>query len=298
MAEPTQEDVDRVKRITDTIEACRVRLTKIAGSLTTLVRAGTITCAELRAYNLWALSIYGENNGMLALARAQGISGIPLRAPTPTLFSYKGAAPDQAGNLVCPTGGLSGSYNNLNGALMAALAAPASGVFLPAGSVEIIPAGADTTIVKGPSLAQIQQQLGWAPIVWVAIVLAAGVIVGSTLRLIISLVDRQREEAITERTVKVSADNLKTFQEASALRADCVPACTATGQTYEKCLKSCSTAFPTPPPTQLPGSGGGGDSGGSGLGLMGWVLVGAGVLVGGRFAYKKWQANRDGGSGG
>lgn len=282
MAEMTQAQAAQVQQICDLIESSRLRLKNIAKNLEVLVKAGRATCEELRAYNLWALAVYQTNKGQLQVARNAGATNLPILPPSPALFVYRGIGGQNAASFPCDN-----NPKTLSGALADALTAPEKGFFINPNAVEIIPAGAEIgPLPEGPSLRQIEQQLG-VPLPWGAIIIVGLIVAGAATVAVFSYLETQ---SISERTAKVSDDNLKTFETAADLRAKCLQMCIDAGGSPESCIGKCSNVIPVP---RAPGEA----ASSSGLGFWMWMGIGVAGIIGARYAYRRWQDKRATGGG-
>src|SRR5690349_4434246 len=116
----TQEQTEQVKRITESLENTYQNLRKVARNISGLLAVNRATCDEIKAYNLYAMSVYDAQRGMLTNLRANGVTDAPALPQSPTLFAWKGVAGEDAFTINC-----TGEETSLSGALARALSSTA-----------------------------------------------------------------------------------------------------------------------------------------------------------------------------
>lgn len=243
----TPEQAAQVKRITDNLEATYQSLRKCAANISTLIAANQATCDEIKAYNLYALSVYQTQQGILSQALAAG-ENVPSQPAFPTLFAWKGVDGAQAYQMDC-----SSSPQSLSGALAMAFGAPvkAGTKFVGPNEIKIVtqdPHVFDPQKNAVPSLAQLAQlnpngTLGLGPL---AIIVIAAVAFGLGAVAIYEigkwLTEKDIQEETTSRT-KIQADAFAVF---TAGRASCYQACVGKGGSISDCTNSCNSLVPKP----------------------------------------------------
>ena len=275
----------RVKNITDAIEGTYQAMRKAASNIAGLLQLGRATCAEVRAYNLWALAVYNEQRGMLETARAAGQQGLPSLPPSPTLFTWKGVQGKDAWNIDC------GSSSTLSGAMSAALRGADNAQFLSTDQLQI--STTDQFLYNpesAPSFAtlyNVQQMRAQQNGLGIAfIIIIAGIAITAIAGAVIALAKYFETKEIQENNAKQVKLQADAFANYTAARLSCYADCTRGGQTAEKCVEICKglvkepsikTSFSTEK-----------------WGFLQWtgltVVVGAGALV----AYKVYQRKQAG----
>lgn len=247
----------RVKTITDNLEASYRDMQAAASDITSLISAGKATCNEVRTYNLYALSIYSTQQGMLATLKAAGQENVPDLPPQPTLFTWRDRPGEEAQLIDCNQEPQV-QANDLQGVmgLMAhVLKGPTTDdVFLSSDQVRVntqgtiniqrnsIPTIAQVTDERWRRDNQLQGQLGFVPVwLWVAGValFCAAVAVSAIMKyLSTSKVEEERSERMREQA--------KAFKEMTTARLSCFQSCVATGATSDACTKKCTQLVPEP----------------------------------------------------
>lgn len=288
MAEATQQQIDDLKTVTDNIETTYQSLRRIAANLSVLLAAGRATCDEIKAYNLYALSVYNTQRGMLTQLRASGAEA-PELPPYPTLFTWKGQTGENAWKIDCTAAGMAGAGMTLSDALRAAIAPTGPhtrylssneiqivtsdrNVFAPAGSVPTLP-----ELAKMGAGLQGSGELGdlGFPVVLVIIIAAAAIAITAVIAYEISqwLTERDIQKETTERT-KIQA---QAFEQYTKARSDCYSSCMDQMHDTAKCTATC-TALVDKPDIKIDSARGGSSSWLSTVGIIA-LAAGAGAVL-------------------
>ena len=247
--DPTQ--LARVKTITNNIEQCRTALVGAAANINGLVDAGTVTCADIKAYNVWAITIYGVQQTLLTQLQQLNVPGTPDQPPAPTLFGAAGVDAndmnvDDWTNINCDP-----STDNLNGALAAAMA--------PAGPSTIYLSRKDIQTITSPTI-----PIGSAPdfatlsnikppttlgIFGVDDIIIGGIVIAAIGFFAVKAIgDYFQTKAIQEQATARNANALVAYQNMTASRLACVTQCMggATGPATPACANQCASLIPVP----------------------------------------------------
>lgn len=300
MAETEAQRTARIKSMTDAIEAAykstRVAFTKISG----LLQIGQATCAEVRAYNLFALGIYDTQKSMLATLRATGQTGLPNLPTQPNLFAWKGMSGYNALNFPCGS-----KATNLSGLLGEVLRGPGPDTqFISIKDVEISTQGIEQynpgaapklaefvkSLEADQAMQQAQQGLGALPIVaWIVI---AAVSISATTAFIAALAYYFTTSKIEEEGTKRYQQYAETYTAFLATRLKCIEDCVAKGNSQAGCTAVCERALPVPKnPAEVIKR-----QQAQQWSTLELVGLGAAVLVGGVVVYNLWQRKERTGS--
>jgi len=290
----TSEQAESLKRTTAYIDQTRENLRVMAKHITLLLGAGRATCAQLKAYNLFAISIYETQRGMLAQLRAQNVAGLPESVPAPTLFAWKGVPGEKAILFDCGSGATAGSlagamFNDdtapqLLGALREATQpASAANRFVSSADVKVLTTDQNFLQAKAPSLAELTTrltqtgELGLGPltIVIVGLFVVLGVLAA------VRLYGWYAEMKISENSAKVSANYTTQLNAAYKTATSCLEQCIATGSRGDACAKACDRLVPDP---QAPGQVAPTNT----LTTVGYVALAGLALYGGWRAWAWW----------
>lgn len=267
-------DSDRVKLITDQLEATYQNLRLAASNLSGLLNVGRATCDEIKAYNLWALATYNAQRGMLDTLRAEGEQGVPDAPEYPTLFAWNGLTGEDAVNFDC-----TGQETSLSGAMAAALRGPTpQAIYLGLDKIKVVTTDQHVYSPEAsPSFATLlaiqdaranpQAGLG---VVWVLIAIA-GIAISLTIA-ITALLNYLTKSNLEEETTKRTQAQSQAFAVYTAARLQCYSACMASGKSAADCVTTCQNIVDKPnfgPPPGTPGQ----------WGLL--QYVGATVVIGG-----------------
>lgn len=294
-------DADRIKIITNNLEATYQSLKQAAANISGLLAVGQAVCEDVQAYNVWALAVYNGQIGMLQALTANGEQNVPPLPAAPTLFAWNGVSGQNAINFDCsvnadgtPAGtpAPDPSADQFQGVMDRALRGPTpSSRRLGLDTVSIV---TTDQYVYDPSsspsfatLSQVQmanatQGLG-NPLVLLIVI--AAIVVGVSIAvsaLMKYLDDSQIQEQQTART-QIQAQAFATY---TAARLTCYQACVNQGTPMSSCVQTCG-AIEKPVFTDLnPFSG-------SSWGWLQWtgftVVVGVASLV----AWKLYQRKRE-----
>lgn len=275
-------DLAQIKKITDNLEASYQSLNRAALSLTTLVRAGRATCDEVRVYNLYALSMYASQRGMLSALRAAGEPNVPALPPNPTLFAWKGISGAQAYNVTCD-----GKPGSLSGLMGRVLKGPADGAVYVSSDQINVERGAPPSDVKVPSLAALVQAQAASglgnPIVLIVIIAAIAVTISVGLYALFSFLTENAIQVETSDRMRVSSAAYEKFIGA---RAACVSQCLTKGESMVNCVAACDSLIPKP---NLIVDSARGQKGLTFTQILGWGAVG----IAGFWAWSKIRGRRD-----
>lgn len=280
------DDATRVKNITDAIEGTYQAMRKAASNIAGLLQLGKATCAEVRAYNLWALAVYNEQRGMLETARAAGQTGLPSLPPSPTLFTWRGVQGQDAWKIDCP-----GSSSTLSGAMSGAMRDSKVTQYLSTNELQITTQ--DQFLYNpesAPSFAtlfNVQQARAQQAGLGIAFIIVIAGIAITAIAVAVAALSRYFEtKEIQEgnaKQVKLQAD---AFANYTAARLACYADCTRSGQSAEKCVEICKGLVKEPSIKTSFSS--------DKWGFLQWtgltVVVGASALV----AYKIYQRRKQG----
>lgn len=266
-------DSDRVKLITDQLEATYQNLRVAASNLSGLLNVGRATCDEIKAYNLWALATYNAQRGMLDTLRAEGEQGVPDAPEYPTLFAWNGLTGEDAVNFDC-----TGQESSLSGSMRRALSGPdAATIYLGLDKIKIVTTDQHVYSPEAsPSFATLlaiqdaranpQAGLG---VVWVLIAIA-GIAISITVA-IVALLNYLEKSNLQEETTKRTQAQSQAFAVFTAARLQCYSACKASGKSDADCVATCAKLVDAPKFDAPPGT--------AQWGLL--QYVGATVVIGG-----------------
>lgn len=284
------DQAQRLKTISDNLEASYQSMRRAAGSIAGLLQVGRATCDEVRAYNLWAQALYNTQRGMLETLRANGETNVPALPPTPTMFAWKGVTGADAWKVDC-----AGQASSLSGLMGLALRGPsAQTAFLSTNEMSIQTSDPSFfTPESSPSfqtLLAVQHAratgqvngLGALPVILIAI---AGIAIAVSVA-IAAIMKYLETNEIQEANTKQVALQADAFANYTAARLSCYSDCTRSGKSTEQCVQICKDLVDKPN-IKLPGQ----------LGTWGWlqwtgftVVVGVGALI----AYKVYQRKQQG----
>lgn len=288
------DDSERLKVISDNLEATYQSLRTAAANISGLLQVGQATCDEVRAYNLWALAIYNTQRGMLTALRAGGEANVPELPPNPTLFTWKGQSGEDAINIDC-----SGEPSSLSGLMTRAMRGPGRrrGLrgpkvvkYLSSDQISIStsdpfalnPSASPTfaSLVQTQGGAQQMQGLGTIGI----LIAIAGIIIAVSIAIaaIMHYLETSAVEESNTQQVKLQAD---AFANYTAARLQCFSSCTQSGGSTEDCVSKCAKLVDKPN-IQLPGAT-------QDWGVLQWtgftVLLGFGLWAGYRIIKRKHE---------
>jgi len=230
--------------IANNLEATYQSLRQAALHMQSLLVAGHATCAEVQAYNQWALALYSTQRAMLIALRTAGQPNVPALPAYPTLFAWKGVPGDQAYTFQCTTAPASG----LTGLLRDAMTPPTAATrFLS--TQEVVTATQDQyELPLGPSLSALVQRadagLGFA---WLPVIAIAGVviaIIGSAA--FYGLTRYWQEAQIQEETTDRARVQAEAFKNYLGMRMSCYQDCMARGNTQDQCATMCAKFIEKP----------------------------------------------------
>lgn len=243
-----------VKAITQNLETTYTSLRAASNNIAGLLNAGRATCDEVQAYNLWALSTYNLQRGMLETLRAAG-EIVPTLPNYPTLFAWRGQAGTAAINFDCrgQESSLSGPRSMhflgaakprmLRQAMRRALSGPANdATFLSADQVTIVGGNEDDAALAPAFATLANRQLGIAPIV---VLLIAGISVAVYFG-IQALADYLTESDIQRESTERTAIQAVAFEQFTRARLACHNDCIARGGTQEACASTCARLVEKP----------------------------------------------------
>lgn len=279
MADPTQDQVDQVKQVTDNIEATFQSLRKTAASLSALLAVGRATCDEIKAYNLYALAVYNTQRGMLTQIRAAGETSVPELPPYPTLFTWKGVTGDNAWKIDCTGAGMQGS---LADALTAAFAPHGSNTrFLSSKEIQIVTSDPNVfSPSSAPSLTELAKQGLGNPY----IILIAAIAIVATAIIVVAVTRYLSDNTIQVETTARTKLQAEAFEQYATARANCYTTCMQTGGDAQKCVDTCSKLVDKPNITIDPAQGNM-----STLAKIGLATVGAALAAGLYFYWQRGQ---------
>lgn len=278
---------ERLKKITDDIQSTAESLRRAAAGISGLLAAGTATCDEVKAYNLWALAIWNTQRGMLASLRAGGEPSVPQDPPPPTLFLWRGVRGEDAFKISC-----AGEKSSLSGLMKRAMRGPDKNTqYLSTNEIVV---STNDPYVNNPTAApsyaallSMQQRhqaekLAGLGVVPVVLIIIAGIAVAVTVALVAImryLEVNAVQEANTEQT-KLQAEAFATYANT---RLECVKGCTQGGRSTEDCVSDCEDIVDKPN-IKIPGL----DTEWGALQWIGFtVVLGAGMIVGWRVYQRK-----------
>lgn len=261
MAELTQGQLDQIKRISDNLEASYNVLRRLSQNIYGLLAFGRATCDEVKAYNLYALSMYDTQRGMLESLRNAGQPNVPSAPAFPTLFTWKGVKGADAWKLDCKATGMSGlglwdaplpfGGTMLNGLLKQAVESTkvADPLFLSPNDIKVVTQddGFFTPSREIPTLAQLTNQgsgLGAIPIVLAIVIATATVLVAVGVAYVLS--DYFKEKSIQEETSKRTVIQLQAYSDYTQKRLDCYNKCVADGGSIQLCQDTCTKIITKP----------------------------------------------------
>lgn len=281
------DDATRLQTITNNIQQLYEASRRAASNIAGLLQIGEATCEEVRAYNLWAMSTYNTQRGMLATLRAAGQTDVPELPPSPTWFSWRGISGEEAWRFDCGDGAVSGL-----GALKAAMKPPTKRARrLSTNDVQIVtsdpylfdPQRAPT--FKDLIKAQQAQTAGLGlPVVWIVIaVITVGISLAATVKALMHWLEVSDIQESNSKQVALQAD---AFANYTAARLECLKTCTGQGKSTEDCVGICNKIVDKPN-IKLPGQ----------LGKWGWlqwtgftVVAGVGTML----VYSIWKRRVEG----
>lgn len=247
MATATQEQIDKVKKISANLEGAFQALRQVAKNISMLLAAGRATCDEVKAYNLYALSLYNTQRGVLAKLRAAGEKDVPEVPPFPTLFAWKGVTGSDAWKIDCAN-----QATSLSDALAAAIGPQTvTTQYLSSNDVRIItsdkylynPSEGVPSLADLTAKADQQGQLGAGILIPLLI---AGIAVTLTAIGVVAYSMYMEESKIQEETSERTRIQAQAFEKFTAARASCYQECLATGQTADKCIGVCTKLVEKP----------------------------------------------------
>jgi hypothetical protein len=258
-----------VKAITDNIEAAYQGLRRTAQNISMLLSAGQATCQEVKAYNLYALSVYNTQRAMLTRMRAAGQTGIPELPPFPTLFAWKGVAGPDAFKVDCGKSGMAGvpfgTYSlaapQLGSVLAEAMNSTRlqSPTYLSSDQINIITSDKQVAIREQdfPSLAQVTNAgLGLPPL---AIIVVAAIAITVTVSAVVySIMQYLTESKIQEETSARTKLQVQAYENYTATRAACFNDCVSRGNSVAGCVAQCGKLVKEPDIREMTGRGGAG----------------------------------------
>lgn len=240
MTAPSSTEITSAQKIAQNLEASAQILRQTAANIQTLLNLGRATCSEIKAYNLWAFSLYHCQRGMLTAVRAAGQTDVPELPPYPTLFQWRGVAGENAGRIDCNT-----TQQGLTGALRDAMR-DEHPIYLSTREVTTVTQDQQTLPNTGPSYGQLVQmaegQLGG----WFIPLLIAGAVVAIGAAAFYSLSKYWKEQTIQENTTERARVQQVAFREYTAARVGCYGDCMARGYTQEQCTDVCKQLIDKP----------------------------------------------------
>lgn len=295
-------DADRIKLITNNLEATFQSLKQAAANISGLLAVNQAVCEDVQAYNVWALAVYNGQVGMLQTLTANGEPNVPPLPAAPTLFAWNGVSGQNAINFDCSvnadgspanTPAPDPSADQFQGVMDRALAGPTpSSRRLGLDTVSIVTT--DQYVYdpsSSPSFATLTQvQLMNAtskglgnPLVLLIVIAAIAVGVSIAVSALMKyLDDSQIQEQQTART-QIQAQAFATY---TAARLTCYQACVNQGTPMASCVQTCG-AIEKPVFTDL------NPFNASSWGWLQWtgftVVVGVSALV----AWKLYQRKRE-----
>jgi hypothetical protein len=281
-------DADRIKVITDQLEATYQNLRSAAANISGLLSVNRATCDEVKAYNLWALATYNAQRGILATLRAQGEANVPELPQYPTLFAWQGQEGEDAINIDC-----SGQESSLSGALSAAMRAPTDKtVFLGLDKVKVVTTDQFAyNPESSPSFSALLQtqnaRMGLGSPIVVLIVVAA-IVVGVSIA-ISALMKYLDENALQEETTRRTQIQSDAFKVYTAARLQCYQTCTASGKSIDECVQTCQ-GLVDKPDIKIPCIGP--QCADQKWGILQWVGFTVVVGLGGIVAFRLWERKR------
>lgn len=285
MADQTQ----RLKTITDNVEATYQSLRRAAANIAGLLQLGRATCDEVKAYNLWALAMYNTQRGMLATLRANGEQGVPELPQAPTLFTWRGVQGADAWKIDC-----GGQESSLSGVMKRALKGPKSGS--PLLSTNEIQISTSDQFVYDPASAPSfktllavqeargKQQVAGMGVVGILIAIAGiAIAVSVAVAAIMHYLEVNEVQEANTRQVQLQADAFANYTQA---RLSCYASCTQQGKSTEECVSICAKLVDKPD-IKLP-------FGDKKWGVLQWVGFTVVAGVGFMIAVKIWKRRREG----
>jgi hypothetical protein len=294
-------DEDRLKIISDNLEATYQSLRQAAANISGLLQVGRATCDEVRAYNLWALAIYNTQRGMLTALRSGGEPNVPELPPNPTLFAWNGVEGADALNVDC-----SGQEQSLSGLMKRAMAPARAmrgfrGRGLRGPSVQYLSSRDIRVVTSDPfafnpsaapsfaSLVDIQnkrQQQAVHGLGAIGILIAiAGIIIAVSVA-IVAIMHYLETSAVEESNTAQVRDQAQAYANYTSAKLQCYQTCTGEGKSTEECVARCD-ALVAKPDIKLPGQD-------AKWGLLQWtgftVLLGAGAIA----AWRLYQRHHSG----
>jgi hypothetical protein len=266
-------DSERIQKITTDLEAAHQSLRRAARNITGLLAVGRAACDEVKAYNLWALSLYNTQRGMLASLRAAGEKNVPELPAYPTLFAWKGVNGAEAWRIDCNV-----TEQTLTGALHDAMASDRIPTYLSADQIRIVTTDQGALRPEdAPDLATLVRitngGLGAVPVIWIVI---AGITLAIGLSVGLYALSRYLEEkSIQEETSARTRIQADAFDKYTAARMTCYSDCTARGNDVATCAATCAKLVDKPNLKIDPARAS------SGLGILGTVgLIAAAAVAG------------------
>lgn len=275
-------DADEVRTITNNIEATYQSLRRAGSGLAGLVSAGRATCAEVKAYNLWALAAYNAQRGMLTSLRAAGEKNVPALPTAPVLFVWKGISGSDAWKIDCgsPVSGLMDAMDRA----MAGPRDPADVAYLSSDQLSIWtqdPEGFNPG--AAPSLAQLDAGLGLAPFVWVILICGISLSIYVGIPALMAYLEENSIQEETTARMAVSAQAFSTYIDA---RSRCLSDCLNRGGSMSDCTSQCQKLVP--PPNLII------DAARKPLSLGFWATIGlvTVAVAGGAIAFRYWRTRQ------
>ena len=279
MAEPTAEQTRTVVNITKNIERGYQAVRTAAYNIQSLLQSGRATCADLKAYNTWALAIYAQQQSMTQTLILSGASAGSV--PYPTLFLWKGVRGEDAWKIDCGSSAMSGS---LHGVLAAAMESGPNAQYVNPSDIAVTH-GQDPGPGTLPEYNQLIQN-GGLGLFWFIVIAAVSIVAVSGA--VIALASYFKTNSIQEQTTARSAIALEGYAAFTAARVQCFQAClTKPNTTATGCSELCERTI-TAPKLSEPNSGAG-----AGLGVLGTIGLMTVLGVVGVVGWNKYRSSRD-----
>lgn len=277
-------DSERVQKIAADLEAAHQSLRRTARNITGLLQVGRAACDEVKAYNLWALSLYNTQRGMLTSLRAAGEKNVPELPAYPTLFAWRGVSGADAWRIDC-----NASEQTLTGVLRDAMASDRAPAYLSSDQVAIVTTDQGALRPEeAPDLSALVQAtngLGAVPVVWIVV---AGIAVAIGLSVgLIALASYLTEKSIQEETSSRTRIQADAFDKYTAARMSCYADCTARGNDVATCSQTCAKLVDKPNLKIDPARASGG------LGIFGTIGLIAVAALGGIGVWKYTTKHRN-----
>jgi len=285
------DDATRLKTIADDLEKTYQALRVAAAHISGLLQVGRATCAEVKAYNIWALGIYNTQRGMLNTLRLNG-QAVPELPTAPTLFPWKGAQGLDAVKFQCPS-----EPSGLSGLMGHALKGPTDGEqFLSMDEIDIVtqdqyafnPEAAPSfkTLLELQAHREQEPQVAGLGIPIGLVILIAGLVVTVAAVAIVAIMRYLETNAVQEANTKQVRLQAEAFAAYTQARLSCYSTCSQQGKTSAECVEICRKLVDKPD-IRLPGQG-------KPWGTLQWigftVVAGVGAIV----AWRVWTRYREG----